>query len=391
MSKKTICILSSFLSMVLIVLCIGTIKVEAAAVALNKTSCELTVGEKTTLKLSGTKAPITWTSSKKGVATVNKAGKVTAKKAGTTVIKAKVSGKTYSCKVTVKNASANATNIKVTANGGGDFIVGISSLNIDFMLDNTSTAVKVSVRNAADTTVYAKTFNKIKKNTEKTLEWNGKDSKGNYVTEGTYYCEILAGSTVTKTNYFTLYSDNDFAGGNGSEQNPYQVSNATEFANILKHNGKYFKQTKDIDFAYEEAPSLFTSDQMFTGKYDGNGKKISNFLSSNALFMYVGSEGELNNICIEDGTVNQSSAANGTGIALLAKYNYGVISNCNVTGSAIGCDSVALLAAYNYYKINNCSSSGKVSATGNDVTSAAGLVANNYNEGKIIDSRYRCR
>ena len=55
---------------------------EAATVKLNKKKLTLEVGKSETLKLTGTKSKITWSSSNKSVATVSTKGKVTAKKAG---------------------------------------------------------------------------------------------------------------------------------------------------------------------------------------------------------------------------------------------------------------------------------------------------------------------
>lgn len=82
----------------------------AATPRLSRTRVTLTVGKSTTLKLNN--APkgkaITWSSSKKAVATVTKKGRVTAKKAGNATITAKVSQKKYTCKVTVKAKAAPA-------------------------------------------------------------------------------------------------------------------------------------------------------------------------------------------------------------------------------------------------------------------------------------------
>lgn len=72
---------------------------EAASVKISKTKMTLGVGESSTLKVTGTSKKAKWSSSKKSVATVSSSGKVTAKKAGTATIKAKVGSKTYSCKV----------------------------------------------------------------------------------------------------------------------------------------------------------------------------------------------------------------------------------------------------------------------------------------------------
>lgn len=82
------------------------VAVEAATnVKINKTKITLNKGQATTLRIIGTKEKITWRSSNKKVAIVNSKGKVTAKAAGTTIITATVSGKRYTCRVTVKNAS----------------------------------------------------------------------------------------------------------------------------------------------------------------------------------------------------------------------------------------------------------------------------------------------
>ncbi len=82
-----------------------------AAVKISKKKLTLTVGQKATLKMKGTKKKVTWKSANKKIATVSKKGVVTAKAAGKVKITAKVKGKRkkYTCVVTVKAASANTT------------------------------------------------------------------------------------------------------------------------------------------------------------------------------------------------------------------------------------------------------------------------------------------
>ncbi len=79
-----------------------TCKVAVETSSLNKTNISITKGKTYQLKLNGTSQKVTWSTSNKSIATVTSNGKVTAKKVGTTYIKAKVQGKIYSCKVVVK-------------------------------------------------------------------------------------------------------------------------------------------------------------------------------------------------------------------------------------------------------------------------------------------------
>ena len=85
---------------------ISGIDVQAKSkIKINKNKVGICVGEATKLKIKGTSKKIKWSSSKKKIATVDKQGKVYAKKKGVAVITAKVSGIKLKCRVTVKNKS----------------------------------------------------------------------------------------------------------------------------------------------------------------------------------------------------------------------------------------------------------------------------------------------
>ena len=103
--------------MVLVMLVsLSPVNVQAASkVKINKTKTTMYVGTPKTLKVTGTTKKVTWKSSNKKIATVSAKGKVTPKKAGTVVITAKVSGKNYKCKVTVKKPCLSATKKTVKA------------------------------------------------------------------------------------------------------------------------------------------------------------------------------------------------------------------------------------------------------------------------------------
>ena len=90
--------------------------VSASAAKLNKKSISLHVGKIYTLKASGTKGKITWTSSKKSVATVSSKGVVKAVGNGTATITVKVkdgSGKKATCKITVGTTNTPSNNTPI--------------------------------------------------------------------------------------------------------------------------------------------------------------------------------------------------------------------------------------------------------------------------------------
>lgn len=71
------------------------------SMSMNQKEKTLVVGDTYQLKLTGVSKKIKWSSTNSKVVKVNKKGLITAKKVGSATIKAKVSGKTYRCKVTV--------------------------------------------------------------------------------------------------------------------------------------------------------------------------------------------------------------------------------------------------------------------------------------------------
>lgn len=93
------------LAVLLLSISMGTVNVQAAKLKLNKTKVTVYKGCTETLKVTGSKKKVKWSSSKKAVASVSSSGKIKGKKKGTTVIYAKVGKQTLKCKVTVKEPS----------------------------------------------------------------------------------------------------------------------------------------------------------------------------------------------------------------------------------------------------------------------------------------------
>ncbi len=105
MGKRMVSVIAMAMVLVFSVSCMipqTAMVVEAATVKLSKTSAVMYPTETLQLKVQGTKKTVTWSSSKKSVATVSSKGKISAKTPGSAVISAKVGGKSYKCKLTVR-------------------------------------------------------------------------------------------------------------------------------------------------------------------------------------------------------------------------------------------------------------------------------------------------
>lgn len=109
----------------------------------------------------------------------------------------------------------------------------------------------------------------------------------------------------------------DFAGGSGTESDPYLIGNARQLQNVNKSKylnaGKYFKLIDDIDLqGIEWTPiGVFRSpysENAFVGTFDGNGKKILNLTYNDASKSHVGLFGcvynsKIKNLIIENATI----------------------------------------------------------------------------------------
>ena len=137
------------------------IPASATSIRLSKTSTTIYVGSSTTLKVTGTTRKVSWSTSKKSVATVSSKGKVTARKAGSATIRAKVAGKTLSCKVTVKNVALNKS--KVTLYSGSSTTLKLYGGTIKSVKSSkTSVATisksgKLTAKKAGSATIYGTT------------------------------------------------------------------------------------------------------------------------------------------------------------------------------------------------------------------------------------------
>lgn len=119
-----------------------------AAMKLNVKSKTLEVGQSITLKVKGTKKKVKWSSGNKKVASVTKKGKVTAKKAGSATIKAKVGKKILKCKIKVRKKTIPEDEVNPEEISTAEI-----TNNISYNLLNTKNGVVAILENNNEVTV----------------------------------------------------------------------------------------------------------------------------------------------------------------------------------------------------------------------------------------------
>lgn len=188
MKKIKINKISVMFLVVIMIIGILPVRIVAATVKLNKPKATIYVGSSTTLKISGAKSKVKWTTSNKKIATVTRKGKVTAKKAGTVTITAKLKKKSYKCKVIVKTPSLNSA--KKTLMEGKTFTLKITGtaakswISSNKLVATVSSKGKVTAKKAGTATITCKGKNgkkykckiTVKANTNTTVKTNTNES-----------------------------------------------------------------------------------------------------------------------------------------------------------------------------------------------------------------------
>ncbi len=183
-------------------------------------------------------------------------------------------------------------------------------------------------------------------------------------------CSIAPLSLLLVVFLMALPAHAQYAGGSGSENNPYLIQTAQQL-NLIGatpgHWNRHFKLIADIDMSEPNlAPyNIIGVDrtQSFSGVFDGNDHTISNlYLRTtrdrySGLFGYVG--GEIRNL----GLVRPVVFAQGRDVGALAGYlDSGTIADCYAKNVDVsGDDYIGGLVGTTTGRIVNCSSTGIVS------------------------------
>ncbi len=198
-----------------------------------------------------------------------------------------------------------------------------------------------------------------------------------------------------------VYAQEEFAGGNGTEGNPYKIENYLHLNNVRNYLDAYFIQTKDIDLtAATQEGGVFYNERRgwdpignyqipFIGEYDGGGFAVLglylNKSSSGHVGLFGDNRGVIKNLGMVAAWVYTHSSYGCGGIT---GYNYGTIVNCyNTMGWVSSSTRAGGIAGYNstYGTITNCYNTDSASsyyaggiAGGND-----GTIENCYNTGSV--------
>ena len=138
--------------------------------------------------------------------------------------------------------------------------------------------------------------------------------------------------------------------GSGTEKAPYLISTPGHLLWMSENNvsnwsfdGKYFRQTADIDMDGINFLPIGDTSRHFRGKYNGNGHKISNLYIDTDTYSGVGLFGSLSgsqtivkNLVLENVTINGSgTTANYYYVGGIAGYNEAIIEYCSVIGTSV--------------------------------------------------------
>lgn len=148
-----------------------------------------------------------------------------------------------------------------------------------------------------------------------------------------------------------------FAGGDGSEENPYQISTSEMFREMEEYQEQYFVLISDLDLS--DSPRI-----NFEGTFDGNGYTIeTGFSEENGMFNKVGDTSVVKNCTINIGNGYYSSLP-AEYFGAVALQNNGLIKKCIVSGSVVnttaamtsGDISIGSVCSTNYGTIEKCRS-----------------------------------
>ena len=211
----------------------------------------------------------------------------------------------------------------------------------------------------------------------------------------------------------------EFLDGDGTEENPYLISNKTHLNNVRKYLDAHFKMVADIEFTdadFAEGGEFYNDGQgwepignsdssAFTGTFDGDGHTITALICNRkgggevyaGLFGY--NTGHIQNVGMADGTIFAKTASPSSPVHVggIVGYNDGTLASCSNTSNMIAnsFNDSALAGGITGCNgkngtIINCYNTGTISSTsafyyrGGGITGINnGMISSCYNTGSI--------
>ncbi|AWI05552.1 cell wall-binding repeat-containing protein [Clostridium drakei] len=137
-----------------------------------------------------------------------------------------------------------------------------------------------------------------------------------------------------------------FAGGSGTEGDPYQIATADQLNSVRKYLDKHFKLTADIDLAsYENWEPIGAFDSQakdelgyfanaFTGTFDGDNHTISNLTINKKDAVGVGLIGAASKSSVVKNLKIENIKAEGSvAVGSVIGYNKGLVENITLSGT----------------------------------------------------------
>lgn len=175
----------------------------------------------------------------------------------------------------------------------------------------------------------------------------------------------------------------EFAGGSGTEEDPYLISTVNHLNNVRNYLDKHFRLIANLDMGAGDHGEddgwepIGTQSEPFTGYFDGDGHTISNLYINRiteakiGLFGYTDESATILDLVLENVCIRGNVDVGG-----LVGYNEGVISKVQATGNVTGRGETGGLVGSNYGLIVESRFEGTV--TDNWGGYVGGLAAVNY-------------
>ena len=165
-----------------------------------------------------------------------------------------------------------------------------------------------------------------------------------------------------------------FAGGNGTESNPYLISNAEEFDSVRNHSDSHFRLINDIDLAAYLAPGgpAYNAGKgwiplaAFTGTFKGGGHAIKHLLINRPDEDTVGLFTSIHKATIDSLTLDSCmvTGKNYTGGLTGVVADSCIVSHFHINGSLTGASYIGMIAGIAEYAtaglIEFCTTSGTI-------------------------------